>query len=82
MSQPVVVAKLRALLDPNTGAVIQKNPRCVVPNSVALVVLQVSRSRALLPLYLALNVCFLQLQRACCMTTFADCPGESRLSPD
>jgi hypothetical protein len=41
ISQPVVVARLRALLDPNTGAVTQKNPRCVAPNSIALVVLQV-----------------------------------------
>lgn len=45
MSQPVVVAKLRALLDPNTGAVTQKNPRCAAPNSIALVVLQVCRAR-------------------------------------
>ncbi len=41
MSQPVVVLKLRALLDPNTGAVLQKNPRCAAPNAIALVVLQV-----------------------------------------
>jgi hypothetical protein len=41
MSLPTVVLRLRALLDPNTGAVIQKNPRSVAPNSIALVVLQV-----------------------------------------
>ena len=41
MSLPAVVLKLRALLDPNTGAVIQKNPRSVAPNAIALVVLQV-----------------------------------------
>ena len=82
MSQPVVVAKLRALLDPNTGAAIQKNPRCVAPSGIALVVLQVcARARSfLVALYSALNVASpfsLQLQRACCMTAFADCPGES-----
>ena len=41
MSLPAVVLKLRALLDPNTGAVVQKNPRSVAPNAIALVVLQV-----------------------------------------
>jgi hypothetical protein len=49
MSQPVVVVKLRALLDPNTGAAIQKNPRCVAPSGIALVVLQVcARARSFL----------------------------------
>ena len=81
MSQPVVVAKLRALLDPNTGAAIQKNPRCVAPSGIALVVLQVcARARSfLVALCSSLKVASpfsLQLQRACCMTAFADCPGE------
>jgi hypothetical protein len=36
MSLPAVVLKLRALLDPNTAAVIKKYPRSVAPNAIAL----------------------------------------------
>ncbi len=78
MSQPAVVLKLRALLDPNTGAVLQKNPRCAAPNAIALVILQVRTCLSLLSLsFLAIEPFARQLQRPCCMAAFADCPGEN-----
>ena len=81
MSQPAVVLKLRALLDPNTGAVLQKNPRCAAPNAIALVILQVRACLALIQIlslsFLAIEPFARQLQRPCCMAAFADCPGEN-----